>query len=618
MKPMRLLPMLLLVIHAHAADPAPRIERVEPAFWWQGFEQTGLQLLVYGDRVSGLAPAVDHPGIRIDRIERVDSPNYLFVYLKIDPEAQPGRFDIVFSGSGTPISHPYRLLAKNPDPAHASGFSPADAIYLITPDRYANGDPGNDDVEGYADEADRDALGGRHGGDIQGIIDHLDYIDAMGFTAIWLNPVLENAMPEYSYHGYSTTDFYRVDPRFGSNEDYRRLVRTAKERGIGVIMDMIVNHIGNRHWWMDDLPTDDWLNHQGDPRITSHEHMTVQDPYASKADRRAFADGWFVPTMPDLNQRNPLLADYLLQNALWWIEYLGLSGIRMDTYPYPDKEYMASWTRRIMREYPAFNIVGEEWSLSQPTVAYWQRGKTNHDGYRSWLPSLMDFPLRHALQASLTDTGASHEPGWLPLYRTLANDHVYADPNALVVFADNHDMSRVYTQLGENFELYRQAMVYVLTMRGTPQIYYGTEILMTNPGSDDHGLIRSDFPGGWPDDRNSAFSGRGLSPEEARAQALLKKLLNWRRSKPVIHHGDVLHYVPHDGVYVYFRFDPDDRVMVLMNGERRTKSVAAERYAEGVDGRTTATDVITDERVSLEEDIPLAPHGVRLLELHGR
>ena len=482
--------LLLLLLISFAAWPLQASSlRVEPPFWWSGFKETGLQLMVYGDGISDYHPAIDHPGVAIERVERVKSPNYLFVYLDIGAAVKPGEFDINFSKDSEVLTYRYRLRQKNPDPAHTGGFSPADTIYLITPDRFANGDPDNDNIEGMGDEVDRTNPDGRHGGDIKGIADHLDYISDLGFTAIWLNPLLENHMPAYSYHGYATTDFYHVDSRYGSNEQYRELVSRARGMGIGVIMDMIVNHIGSSHRWMNDLPADDWLNFQGAPQITSHEHISEQDPYASAYDKRLYSDGWFVETMPDLNQRNPLLADYLTQNALWWIEYLGLAGIRMDTYPYPDKFYMSEWTRRVMLEYPDFNVVGEEWTDNPSGVAYWQAGKINRDGYVSQLPSLMDFPLQNALRWGLaTGEGTKLQDlrpvGLLYLYRALANDFVYPDPSALVIFPDNHDMSRIFTQLGEDYDLYRMALAYVLTMRGTPQIYYGTEILMANTGTE--------------------------------------------------------------------------------------------------------------------------------------
>jgi len=617
-KILTLLFVLLMPVTA-CAEPAT-IDRVEPPFWWTGFKETGLQLLVYGNDISMYTPSVDHPGVSIERVEKVKSPNYLFLYLNIGDEAEPGNFDINFSGKGLTLTHSYPLLEKNPDPAHARGFTSADAIYLITPDRFVNGDTANDNVEGMGDGVDRDNPGGRHGGDVQGIIDALDYISGMGFTAIWLNPLLENRMPEYSYHGYSTTDFYQVDPRYGTNEQYREMVEAAKEKGIGVIMDMIVNHIGSGHWWMDDLPTDDWLNFQDDPVMTSHEHITEQDPYASEYDKRLYSDGWFVPTMPDLNQRNPLMADYLTQNALWWIEYLGLAGIRMDTYPYPDKHYMAEWTRRLMVEYPDFNMVGEEWTSNQAAVAYWQKGNANRDGYVSYLPSLMDFPLQEAMRAALvTEDGTrlddNSQAGLMRLYLALANDFIYPDPTALVIFPDNHDMSRIFTQLDHDEGLFRMAVAYMLTMRGAPQVYYGTEILMNNRESDSHGIIRSDFPGGWKGDSKNAFTGAGLSENEKEAQAFVRTLLQWRRDKDVIHFGETTHFRPENSTYVYFRHDDNESVMVVLNKNEEAVSLELSRFRERLQGYSAARDVVSGETETLGEALNLPARSVRILEL---
>ncbi len=611
---------LLLSTIPTVLTAANGIERVEPPNWWTGFHDSGLQLLIHGPGIGSFHPEVDHDGVRITRVVTVDSPNYLFLYLDIAPEAQAGDFDIHFTSDGEQRVYRYTLLEKNPDPDWARGFDSSDAIYLITPDRFANGDPGNDSIDGLGDPADRSNQDGRHGGDIQGIASHLDYVVDMGFTAIWLNPLLENRMPDSSYHGYSTTDFYRVDPRFGSNEAYRELVAQARDKGLDVIMDMIVNHIGSGHWWMDDLPTADWLNFQYDPRITNHEHITEQDPHASQYDAQLYSDGWFVLTMPDLNQRNPLLADYLTQNALWWIEYLGLAGIRMDTYPYPDKFYMAEWTRRILQEYPDFNMVGEEWTDNPAAVAYWQRGKVNTDGYMSWLPSLMDFPLQNALRWGLvtgegSKFGNLQPGGLLYLYRALANDFVYPDPSALVVFPDNHDMARIFAQLGEDYDLWRMALAYTLTVRGVPQIYYGTEILMSSPAERVDGIIRSDFPGGWPGDSYNAFTGEGLTPAQFEAQSFLRRLLSWRRDQAVIHNGALTHFVPKDGTYVYFRHDASASVMVVLNKNSESVDLPLVRYAERLDGFSTAHDILSDETLPLGDTLPLSPRSVRVLEL---
>ena len=605
--------LLVCALAAGGAMAEPALQRVEPPFWWTGFKDSRLQLMLHGPDIGRMEPGVEHPGVRIERVRRVSSPNYLFVYLDL-ADAAPGQFNLVLSGGGRRIVHPYLLHAKNPDPEHARGFNRADAIYLITPDRFANGDTGNDNLPGLGDPVDRSALQGRHGGDLAGIIRHLDYIADLGFSAIWLNPVLENAMPEGSYHGYATTDFYRVDPRLGSNEQYLALARQARRLGLGLIMDIIVNHCGSRHWWLDDLPDPDWLNHPEASRMTSHQRTVHQDPHAAEADRREMVDGWFVPAMPDLNQRHPLLGDYLIQNALWWIEYLGLAGIRMDTWPYPDKDYMARWTARLMSEYPQFNIVGEEWSLNPAIVSYWQRGKRNADGYSTRLPSLMDFPLQDAIRRALTEP-EDWNSGLIVLYRALANDFQYSAPDDLVIFLDNHDMSRIHTQLGEDEALQRMALGLLASLRGIPQIYYGTEILMANRESDDHGLIRSDWPGGWPGDAVNAFTGDGMARGQREAREHLRRLLHWRRDQPVVHNGHLTHFVPRNGVYTFFRHDDAATLMVVLNKNAETASLDSSRFAEVLGSARRAVDAMTGKRHRLDRAMRIPPRTLMLLEV---
>jgi hypothetical protein len=394
----------------HAADHS--ISRVEPPCWWVGMNDPGLQLMVYGERVSDLHPVIDYPGVQIHRITCTPNPNYLFLSLIIGEDAAPGIFNIDLRKDGlTEITYPYTLLEREQGSSQRQGFDPSDVIYLVTPDRFANGDPGNDSMEGYPDLADRTDMDGRHGGDLRGIINHLDYVAAMGFTALWLNPVLENNMSRTSYHGYAITDFYQVDPRLGTNELYRQLGKQAEEKGIKLIMDMVANHCGLEHWWMKDLPSDDWIHGGGKFFPTNHRRTTVQDPHASPSDRQIFPDGWFVEMMPDMNQQNTLLAAYLIQNSVWWIEYAHLRGIRQDTYSYPDKEFMSEWSCRIMKEYPDFSIVGEEWSENPAIVSYWQKDKENRDGYTSCLGSLMDFPLQAALVRGLNEDDAIYSDG---------------------------------------------------------------------------------------------------------------------------------------------------------------------------------------------------------------
>ncbi|MFT7606218.1 MAG: glycosidase, partial [Saprospiraceae bacterium] len=513
------------------------IDRIEPPNWWADMNNPEVQLLLHGKDIGDLNPKIDYEGVSIRQVIKVENPNYLFVDLNISKAAKSGNIVIQFQEKGkTILTENWELQAREKVEADRTTFDQSDVLYLITPDRFANGDPANDAVSGMREKPDRSNKGGRHGGDIEGIRQHLDYVADLGFTAIWVNPVLENDMAVYSYHGYSTTDFYKVDPRFGTNEAYKSLVKEAESKGIKFIMDMIVNHCGSYHWWMEDLPCSDWINQWPEYTNTNHRKATVQDPYSSKIDKKLFTDGWFVPTMPDLNQRNPLMANYLTQNAIWWIEYLGLAGIRMDTYPYPDMEYMTEWTRRVEEEYPNYNVVGEEWNINPTIVAYWQRGKTNANGYTSYLRSLMDFPLQSAMVKAL-NSDESWGKGLMNLYELLAQDFVYAAPEELVVFPDNHDMSRIFTQLNEDYDKLKNAIAYILTVRGVPQFYYGTEILMTNPGTGDHGIIRSDFPGGWEGDTINAFNNIGLTTQQMDAHAFFKKLLNWRKTATVVHHG---------------------------------------------------------------------------------
>ncbi len=588
------------------------IARVEPPFWWTGFEHTELQLLVHASGIAEFTPSVSGGGVSIARVERGDSPNYLFVYLDT-ANADAGTFELVFENGDDRIGHTYELRQRIAD--HVGTYDASDVIYLVTPDRFANGDPSNDDVDGYEDEADRDDDYGRHGGDIEGLRRHLDYVAAMGFTQLWLNPLLENAMEQWSYHGYAITDYYKVDPRFGSNESYREFVAEAKSKGIGVIMDMIANHSGSNHWWMDDLPTATWLNLPETREVTSHARTTNQDPYASDYDKARHADGWFVPTMPDLNQRDPLLADYLIQNSIWWVEYLGLSGIRQDTYPYPDKHFMAEWTRRIMQEYPDFNMVGEEWSASPNVTSYWQRGKQNADGYVSYLPGVFDFPLQIAFKDVLTADEPPWGSVWTPVYELLGHDYLYPEPMNLVIMPDNHDMSRIFTQVDEDEALWRMAMVFYATMRGIPQVYYGTEIQMSHPGTDSHGAIRAEFPGGWDDHDANAFTGEGLTKKARAAQAFTRKLLNWRKETRVIHTGKFMHFTPVGNVYAYFRYDDDDTIMVVLNHGEDDVDLGLARFAERLQGATRARNVLDDKVVRLRKRIKVPARSALVLDI---
>lgn len=590
---------------------AANLKRVEPVFWWAEMKNPQLQLLVYGEEIGTTRVSVEYPGVTIRSVSQVENPNYLFVDLHIEG-AQPGKFPIRFIKNGGIVAeYSYELKAREPGSAERKGFGPADAMYLIMPDRFANGNPDNDYIEGMKEKPNRSFKGGRHGGDIQGLVDNLDYIVDMGFTAIWLNPLLENDQPSYSYHGYSTTDFYKVDARYGTNAEYRAFALKAREKGIKLIMDMIFNHCGSEHWWMKDLPSSDWINQYPDYQITNHTKTLNQDPNRSEYDRNQMLDGWFVPTMPDLNQRNPFMATYLIQNSIWWIEYAWLSGIRMDTYPYPDKHIMAEWNLRVLEEYPYFNNVGEEWHNNAAIVSYWQKGKKNLDGYDGQIPSMMDFPLQDAVSRGLRQEGSG---GLNIIYDALAMDFQYPEPLNLVIFPDNHDMSRFYMQVNQDFDLFRIGIAYFLTTRGIPQIFYGTEVLLTHPG-DDHGDIRKDFPGGWNGDKVNGFSGEGLSAREKEAQEYIRKMLNWRKGKEVIHSGKTTHFLPFNGLYVYFRYNKNDMVMVVLNKNREETTLETNRLTEMLMGKTSATEVISGKILGDLSEIKLPGRSVSVFEL---
>lgn len=611
---------LLIVLGLFCTFPTfsqQKIERIEPPFWWTGMQKTQLQVMVYGDNIGNLRPVINHPGITLESAVAVENPDYLFLYLNIANETAPGTFDIQFTDDGqTVLTQPYELKTREKNSANRESFNTSDVMYLITPDRFANGNVDNDAVKGLQEKPNRKFSGGRHGGDIQGISDHLDYIKDMGFTAIWVNPVLENDMPSYSYHGYATTDFYKVDPRYGSNESYKALCKKAQSMGIKVIMDMIANHCGSEHWFVLNPPSKDWINFGGEYVNTSHRRQTNQDIHASQYDKKKFADGWFVKSMPDLNQRNPLMADYLIENTLWWIEYTGLSGIRMDTYSYPDKHFMSDWTHAILTEYPNFNIVGEEWSIDPAIVSYWQKGKVNHDGYVSYLPSLMDFPLQNALSKGLNNAKEENYAGLSTWYETLAMDFLYPNPNHMVVFPDNHDMDRFYTQVHEDFDLFKMGITYILTTRGIPQIYYGTEILMDNEGHPgDHGVIRTDFPGGWPKDKTNAFTGSGLSDKQKEAQAFMQTLLQWRKNNKVIQQGKLMQFAPEDGIYGYVRYLDNKKVLVLYNEKKENQSVNFERFAEIIAPDAQAHEVLSNRNISFADGLSMPPFSSMVLEI---
>ena len=610
MRPVLLFGLLLaLATSVHAAA----VERIEPGNWWVGMKHRQVELMVHGPGIASTTPRLDHPGVRIVRSERLDSPNYLFVMIDIGDDARPGELEIAFLRDAQVVArHPWRLEAREPAPGR--GFDARDAIYLVTPDRFANGDPSNDSVPGMREAADRADPYGRHGGDIAGLRRHLDYIAGLGFTMLWPTPLLENDQDQQSYHGYAITDLYRIDPRFGSNEDFRALAREARERGIGLVMDVVLNHIGAGHWWMRDLPGRDWINHGGRFVPTNHRRTTIQDPHAAPEDRAGFTDGWFVEAMPDLNQRNPHVARYLIQNTLWWIEYAGLAGIREDTFGYADADFLSAWAKAVMEEYPDFAMVGEEWSPNPAIVAHWQRGKANRSGHVPHMTGMIDFPVHIALREALVRPD-TRESVWMPLYEMLACDFLYPDPGALVVFAENHDTPRLLAHVDGDTGLWKLGIAFIATTRGIPQFYYGSEVLLRGPKERHDGLLRADMPGGWEGDAASAFTGRGLSAQQREAQDFVRTLFNWRRRTPVVQTGKLTHYAPEGGVYVYFRHDGRDTVMVALNRNGAETPLALGRFTRFLGAARSATDVLTGRRVELGDTLLLPARAPLILQL---
>jgi glycosidase len=607
---------IFVVLTLIVALPAlgQKLTKIEPASWWRGMELDTVEFMVYGKDISELRAVGKE--LMVIGTTALESPNYLFVEVVIPDDTRIGTHKLLFKDQkgrqkGTLA---IEVLEREEGSAKRKGFSSADFIYLITPDRFRNGDPSNDQVKGMLEGPNREFIGGRHGGDLAGIIESLDYFEKMGISSLWLNPVLENNMETYSYHGYAMTDLYNVDPRYGTNEQYKELAEKAKEKGIGIIMDQVANHIGSLHPWMSDLPSEDWVNQW--PEFTQTNHMKVSrfDPHGAEVDRKQFTDGWFVETMPDLNQRNEKLARYLIQNSIWWVEYLGLHGIRMDTWPYPDKQFLADWTKAILDEYPNFNIVGEEWVSDASLISYWQAGTAKMDDYTTYLPSIMDFPLQSAVVDGLMGE-ASWRSSMTKIYESLANDYMYGDLNNIMIFPDNHDMSRIYTRLDEDYDKWKMAMTLFFTTRGTLQFYYGTEILMNNPGTDDHGVIRSDFPGGWEGDAVNAFTGEGLTDQQKEAQQFIADLAHLRRQSCALNMGEMLHYIPLGEVYVYFKSFGDEHKMIVLNRNDEEVELGLDRFQQGLEGFTRMDNVWTGEVEEIGSTLTLAPMGSYIFDL---
>lgn len=596
------------------AKKAPMVTNVEPPYWWVGMANDTLQVMLTGPEIAQASAEVDYSGVKLDRQVSLDSPNYKLLYFTIAPDTKPGKMPIRLNLNGRKHTLDYELKARDMKGEDYEGFSAADVLYLLMPDRFAQGDAvAATDLE-YNDAPDRTQPSTRHGGNLKGIADKLDYLDSLGITAIWSCPVLENDMPGGSYHGYATTDYYRIDPRFGTNADWQELIAQAHKRGIKVVMDMIFNHSGSNHPWMKDMPSKDWYNHPEGNELTNFRLSTIHDPYVSDYDLDHTVNGWFVSAMPDLNQKNPHLMKYLIQNSIWWIESSKINGIRMDTYPYADMQGMAQWAADVLKEYPNFNIVGECWYGNEAGPAFWQSG-SKINPVETNLPTVMDFKYnidREKMFFEETDPWN----GLNLVYDHLALDYLYPDPQHILTFLDNHDTDRFLPEMPDSLGVWKQALAFLLTSRGIPQLYYGTELLMNGTKKISDGYIRLDMPGGFPGDKVDAFTREGRTDLQNEAWDYLSRLLQWRRGEAndVIAKGTLKHFMPQNGIYAYERRLGDKQVVVLLNGQSEPNTVTMERTLEILPYGTTMRDLVSGKDVTITEEMTFAPRQVMILQ----
>ena len=614
-----------------ATNAAVKVDRIDPTDWYVGMKDPSLQLMVYGEGIGSADVTTDYAGVKVDSIVRLDSPNYLLVYLNLEG-AQPGEMTLQFKNGKQTKKVKYALKAREKRGEERVGFTNADVLYMLMPDRFADGDPKNNDIKGmYPYKIDRTQPSLRHGGDLEGIRQHLDYFKDLGVTTLWFTPVLENNSPDSngnsSYHGYATTDYYRVDPRFGTNAEYRKLCDEAHANGLKVVMDMIFNHCGFEHPWLSDMPSKDWLNtpewlearkDKTKPEVndkylqTSYKLTPIVDPYASDVDMKETVEGWFVPTMPDLNQKNPHVMKYLIQNSIWWIETVGIDGIRMDTYPYADADAMAEWMKTLNEEYPNFNVVGETWVTEPPYTAAWQKdskiAKKNSN-----LKTVMDFSFYDKINQAKREDTDGFLTGMNRVYNNFVYDDLYPHPSSVMAFIENHDTDR-FLGNGKDTTALKQALAILLTVNRIPQLYYGTEVLMNGTKEKTDGYVRKDFPGGFPGDTHNAFTAEGRTKAENAMYTWLSRLLHWRQGNDVITKGKQTQFIPYNGVYVIARQHGGKSVMTVVNGTKKPAKLAVKRYAEVIGTKTTAKDVLTGKSFSLSSDVNLEPRQTLILE----
>jgi glycosidase len=606
----------ILFLGLLSASLTAQVEKMEPPFWYVGMHNTDLQIMFYGKNIAQNSVEVSND-IAIKNVQKTENANYLFV--TIDTEnLQAQELTFTFKNNNKTFSQQYNLKNRKKNSALRKGYDASDVIYLIMSDRFANGNPKNDSDNSVSEKGNRSLPGGRHGGDIEGIIKNLDYIKELGATSVWATPLCEDNDETYSYHGYGQSDVYKIDPRYGTNEDYLRLSNELHQRGMKNIMDYVTNHWGWRHWMIKDLPTHDWV-HQFPTFTQSNYRMTTQfDINASTVDAEHCMDGWFVKSMPDLNQSNPLLLNYLIQNAIWWIEYADLDGFRVDTFSYNDKVGISKWCRSILNEYPYFNIVGEVWMHDQAQMAYWQKDSKIGaiQSFNSNLPSVMDYTLHDTFGNVFNEDESAWDKGLIKVYDNFTNDFLYPNPNSIMTFLENHDTMRFNEIYKNDFKKYQLGMTLIATVRGIPQLYYGSEIGMSgNKDKSGDAAIRQDFPGGWNGDSNNAFTNSGRTSQQKQFFDFTSKLFQWRKTNDAVHFGKMKHYVPENNVYVYFRYTDAKSVMVMLNNSVKTQTIKTNRFQESIQNYTAGKEVLTGKTLDLKNEITIEAKSALIIEL---
>ncbi len=593
------------------------VKRVDPPFWWTGMKNPNLQIMIYGDQIADYQITLDQSNL-LKKVNKVENKNYIFLDLTIPDNLESNTLKINLKKSGKTVETiNYELKERIKSKNQHQGFDNSDVIYLLMPDRFSNGNQNNDSAPDMLEKANRDNPDSRHGGDIQGILNHLDYFNELGVTALWINPLLENNQETYTYHGYAITDHYRIDPRYGNNQDYIDLVSKAHQKDLKIVKDVVLNHCGINHWWVSDLPSEDWIHQFKEFTRSNFRSPVISDPYASKYDFNLQQNGWFDTNMPDLNQKNQFLLNYLIQNTIWWVEYSGLDGIRLDTQPYSDKDMVALWAKKVRYEYPDLTILGEAWLQKIPITAYWQERGNNSKGYSSNIPVVTDFPLHYAITQAFSED-QTWTDGMAKLYYVLAQDFVYENPMNTLVFLDNHDVNRIYSSLGEDLNKLKMAIAFQLTTRGIPSVYYGSELLMKGFEHESHGKMRMDFPGGWTQDKINAFSKEGLTDQQNELLDYYSKILKWRQNQTVIHYGKLTHFIPENNIYVYFRYDENNSIMVILNNNEEAQNIDTKRFSEILSSYSYGYDIITKTKIENLDRIAIHGKSAMIIELKNK